>query len=99
MTRPDRLADADRASLAAILAASPELAAVTGSGRAFAAIMIERRGRKLLGPWMGAALATGEPALRSFVIGLRTDQDALANGFSAGACDGQAAGMPPECVP
>jgi hypothetical protein len=27
MTRPDRLADADRASLDAILAASPELAA------------------------------------------------------------------------
>jgi hypothetical protein len=46
MTRPDRLAD-DRASLGAILAASPELAAVTASVRDFAAIMNKRRGRRL----------------------------------------------------
>jgi hypothetical protein len=45
MTRPDRLDDADRASLDAILARSPELAAVAASVRAFAAIMNERRGR------------------------------------------------------
>jgi hypothetical protein len=44
MTRPDRLADADRASLGAILAA------VTASVRDFAAIMNERRGRRLLEP-------------------------------------------------
>ena len=92
MTRPDRLADADRASLDAILAASPELAAITASVRAFAAIMNERRGRKLLEPWMTAALATGEPALRSFVTGLRADQDAVTNGlslpWSSGAVEG-----------
>ena len=92
MTRPDNLADADRASLDAILAASPELAAVTASVRAFAAMMNERRGRKLLEPWMNAATATGEPALRSFVTGLRADQDAVANGlslpWSSGAVEG-----------
>ena len=92
MTRPDRLADADQASLDAILAASPELAAVTASVRAFAAIMTERRGRKRLEPWMTAALATGEPALRSFVTGLRADQDAVTNGlslpWSSGAVEG-----------
>jgi transposase len=82
MTRPDRLADADQASLDAILAASPELAAVTTSVRDFAAIMTQRRGRKLLEPWMSAALATGEPALCSFVTGLRADQDAVTNGLS-----------------
>jgi hypothetical protein len=50
MTRPDRLADADGASLDAILAASPELAAVTAASvRDFAVIMNERRGRKLSG--------------------------------------------------
>ena len=63
MTSPDR--DADRASLDAILAASAELAAVAASVRAFAAIMNERRGRKLPEPWMTAAHATAEPALRS----------------------------------
>jgi len=82
MTRPDQLADTDRAGLDAILAACPELAAVTASVRAFAAIMNERRGRKLLEPWMAAADATGEPALRSFVTGLRADQDAVTNGLS-----------------
>jgi transposase len=92
MTKPDQLADADRGSLDAILAASPELAAVTASVRAFAAMMNERRGRKLLEPWMTAALATGEPALCSFVTGLRADQDAVTNGlslqWSSGAVEG-----------
>jgi transposase len=92
MTRPDRLADADKASLDAILAASPELAAVTASVRGFAVIMNERRGQKLLEPWMTAALAAGEPALRSFVTGLRADQDAVTSGlslaWSSGAVEG-----------
>jgi hypothetical protein len=92
MTSPDNLDDAGRASLDSILAASPELAAVTASVRAFAAIMNERRSRKLLEPWMNAALATGEPALRSFVTGLRADQDAVTNGlslpWSSGAVEG-----------
>jgi transposase len=92
MTRPDRLADDDKASLDAILAASPELAAVTAAVRAFATVMNERRGRKHLEPWMTAALATGEPALKSFVTGLRADQDAVTNGlslqWSSGAVEG-----------
>jgi transposase len=92
MTSPGNLADPDKASLDAILAASPELAAVAASVRAFAAIMNEKRGRKKLGPWMTAADATGEPALRSFVTGLRADQDAVTNGlslpWSSGAVEG-----------
>jgi transposase len=92
MTSPGNLADADKASLEAILAASPELASVAESVRAFAAIMNERRGRKLLEPWMTAADATGEPALRSFVTGLRADQEAVTNGlslrWSSGAVEG-----------
>jgi hypothetical protein len=71
------LTDADRISLDAILAASPELAAVTARVGAFAVIMNERRGQKRLETWMINALATGEPALRSFVTGLRADQDAV----------------------
>jgi len=91
MTSPDQLADTDRAGLDAILAVSPELAAVTASVRDFAVMMNERRGRKLLEPWMTAAEATGEPALRSFVTGLRADRDAVTNGrslrWSSGAVD------------
>ena len=92
MTRPDRLANTDKASLDAILAASPQLAAVAASVRGFAVIMNERRGRKLLEPWMTAALATDEPALGSFVTGLRADQDAVTRGlslpWSSGAVEG-----------
>jgi transposase len=92
MTRPDHLADDDKASLDAILDSSPELAAVAAAVRSFADIMNEHRGRKLLEPWMTAALDTGEPALRSFVTGLRTDQDAVTNGlglrWSSGAVEG-----------
>jgi transposase len=92
MTSPDQLAGNDKASLDAILAVSPELTAVAASVRAFAAMMNERRGRKLLEPWIAAAQATGEPALCSFVTGLRSDQDAVTNGlslrWSSGAVEG-----------
>jgi len=92
MTKPDRLTDDDKSSLDAILAASPELAAVTASVRAFATMMNQRRGRKRLELWMTAAVDTGEPALRSFVTGLRADQDAVTNGlslrWSSGAVEG-----------
>jgi transposase len=92
MTNPDKPEDRDKASLDAILAASPELAAIAASVRAFAAMTNERRGRKLLEPWMTDALAAGEPALRSLVTGLRADQDAVTNGltlrWSSGAVEG-----------
>jgi transposase len=92
MTRPSRLADDDKTALDAILASSPELAAVAASVRAFAVILSERRGGERLVPWMNAALATSEPALRTFVTGLRADQEALTNGlslpWSSGVVDG-----------
>jgi hypothetical protein len=47
MTRPGDLDPADQASLDAILTSSPELAALAGHVRAFAAIMTGRRGREL----------------------------------------------------
>jgi hypothetical protein len=70
MTRPADLDLADQASLDAILASSPELAAVTAHVRAFAAIMTGRCGRELE-QWMTAAAGIGQPGLTSFVTGLR----------------------------
>ncbi|HEX6518539.1 MAG TPA: ISL3 family transposase [Streptosporangiaceae bacterium] len=91
MTRPGTLDAGDQASLDAILAASPELAAVTSRVREFAEIMTELRGQDLQ-QWMTAADATGEPALRSFVTGLRADQDAVTAGltlpWSSGSVEG-----------
>ena len=59
MTRPDDLDPADQASLDAILAISPELAALTAQVRAFARLMTGRRGRELE-QWMTAACSTSE---------------------------------------
>jgi len=67
------------------------LAALTTQVRAFAALMTGRRGR-VLEQWMTAAAATGEPALTSFVTGLRADQDAVTAGltlqWSSGSVEG-----------
>jgi hypothetical protein len=57
MTRPGDLDPADQASLDAILASSPELAALTEHVRAFARLMTGRRGRDLE-QWMTAAAAS-----------------------------------------
>jgi hypothetical protein len=70
MTRPADLDPAGQASLDAILADSPELAAVTEHVRAFARLMTGRRGRDLE-QWMTAATSTGDPALTSLVTGPR----------------------------
>jgi transposase len=91
MTRPGSLTRHDRQRLDAILAASPDLAVLTGHVRGFAALMTERRGRDLE-QWMTAAHASGEPGLRSFVTGLRADQDAVTAGltlpWSSGSVEG-----------
>jgi len=81
MTRPGELDPAGQASLDVILASSPELAALTAHVRAFATLMSQRRGRHLE-KWMTTAAAAGEPALTSFVTGLRADQDAVTAGLT-----------------
>jgi len=91
MTRPGDLDPAGQASLDAILAASPELAAATAHVRTFADLMNQRRGRDLE-QWIEAAAAGGEPALKSFITGLHADQDAVTAGltlrWSSGSVEG-----------
>jgi transposase len=91
MTSPSDLDTKDQARLDAILASSLELAAVTAHVRSFAALMTGRRGRDLE-QWMASAAATAEPALQSFVTGLRADQDAVTAGltlpWSSGSVEG-----------
>jgi hypothetical protein len=88
---PSRLAPAGQAQLDAILDACPELAAVTTHVRGLAAMMTSRRGRDLE-KWMTSAAAAGDPALSSFVTGLRADQDAVTAAltlpWSSGAVEG-----------
>jgi transposase len=91
MTRPGTLASDKQALLEVILDSCPELAAVTVHVRAFAELMTERRGRDLE-QWMSEVATSGDPALRSFVTGLRRDQDAVTAGltlrWSSGAVEG-----------
>ncbi|MFE3000709.1 ISL3 family transposase [Nocardia sp. NPDC059246] len=76
MRNPTTIDANDQRRLDAILAASPPLAALVGHVRAFATIMCELRGRELE-RWMAAVEADDQPALHSFVRGLRRDQDAV----------------------
>ncbi|MFI7194016.1 ISL3 family transposase [Nocardia nova] len=91
MTNPATLATEHQVVLDRILAASPDLAALTGHVRAFAEIMTKRRGRDLE-QWMAAVDTDDQPALHSFVRGLRRDQDAVTAGltmkWSSGTVEG-----------
>jgi transposase len=81
MSDPHSLTTDDKTQLTAILAACPELAALRAHVAAFADLMTQRRGRELE-KWITAAAASGLPELRSFVTGLRRDQDAVTAGLT-----------------
>ncbi|MFF5036429.1 ISL3 family transposase [Nocardia salmonicida] len=91
MTDPARIDPGDQRRLDLILTASPGLAALAGHVRSFAAIMKELRGGDLE-KWMNTVDADDQPALHSFVRGLRRDQDAVTAGltlpWNSGAVEG-----------
>lgn len=79
MSDPAHLDTDTQQRLDAILAGSAELTALADHVRAFAAIMVQHRGREL-DQWMSAVTAQDLPALHSFVRGLRRDLDAVTAG-------------------
>lgn len=82
-TRPDRLADDDKARLGEILARSAPLAATAGHVAAFAAMLTGRTGtRAALTEWLNTVDAADLPHLRSFTAGIRRDLDAVINGLT-----------------
>ncbi len=81
MTDPAALDPADTQRLDAILTFSPALACLAGHVQSFATILCQLRGRDLE-RWMKAVDADDQPALQSFVRGLRQDQDAVTAGLS-----------------
>jgi transposase len=91
MTDPATIDPTDQQRLDAILAASPPLTALAGHVRSFATMMCALRGAELEG-WMRAVEAEDQPALHSFVVGLRRDQDAVTAGltmpWSSGVVEG-----------
>ncbi|MDV6247209.1 transposase [Rhodococcus opacus] len=89
--RPDRLTDDERAQLDALLGRSPALTTTRELVHDFAEIMTDRRGLDLAA-WMTAVDAHGEPALRSFVRGLRRDLDAVTAGLTLSHSSGPVEG-------
>lgn len=81
MTDPQNMEPDDRQSLDDILDRSRHLTALTGHVRSFATMMCELRGHELE-TWMAAVDADDLPALHSFVLGLRRDQDAVTAGLT-----------------
>jgi transposase len=91
MSDPATMESKNQRRLDAILAASPQLSALASHVRAFATMLCSRQGQDLEG-WMAAVDADDQPALRSFVVGLRRDQDAVTAGltlpWSSGVVEG-----------
>jgi transposase len=83
MAGPDRkghhLAPASRTRLDAILAASPQLAALAGHVARFSQIASGRLGSAALDAWLDAADADDQPDLHHFTAGIRQDYQAVAN--------------------
>ncbi|MBR7828313.1 hypothetical protein KDK95_18520 [Actinospica sp. MGRD01-02] len=78
---PRSLDDEEEAQRAQILERCPELAALAGRVRTFAAVMTERQGH-LLDKWIAATQASGLGPLAGFAHGLTGDYDAVRNGPS-----------------
>ncbi|MCE7003287.1 helix-turn-helix domain-containing protein [Kibdelosporangium philippinense] len=81
MTDPPTMDGTAQQKLDAVLAASSHLAALANHVRSFAAMMCDRRGHELEA-WMTAVDADDQPALHSFVRGLRRDLDAVTAGLT-----------------
>jgi transposase len=83
MAGPDRkghhLAPADRTRLDAILAASPQLAALAGHVARFSEIASGRLGSTALDAWLDAVDADDQPDLHHFTAGIRQDHQAVAS--------------------
>ena len=92
MTDPQNMDPDDQQVLDAVLARSPALAALAAHVRAFATMMCQLRGRELEA-WLAAVEADELPALRSFAVGVRRDQDAVTAGltlpWNSGPVEGQ----------
>jgi Transposase len=81
MTDPQNMDPDDQQLLDRILASSPHLAALAAYVRSFATMMCQLRGHELEA-WLAAVDADDLPALRSFTLGIRRDQDAVTAGLT-----------------
>jgi transposase len=93
LTRPGHLKPEEQAQLTAIRSQCPHINALAAHITTFAEMMTERTGDQDLEAWLTAVEADdGQPDLRSFATGIRTDQQAVTNGltlpYSSGKVEG-----------
>jgi transposase len=81
MQKPTSLEADEQESLQRVLDRCPELNALAGHVRAFAEMMRDLRGDRLV-QWMDDVQADDLPDLHSFVAGVRRDQDAVVSGLT-----------------
>ncbi|WP_281249713.1 transposase [Nonomuraea wenchangensis] len=91
LRNPANLDPDEHHRLQVLTTACPQLAALHERVHQFAEMMTHRRGQNLE-TWMNAVLNDDLPELRSFVTGLRRDQDAVTAGltlpYSSGPVEG-----------
>ncbi|GAB2779443.1 ISL3 family transposase [Streptomyces chlorus] len=89
---PDSLTSEETVKIKSILARCPQLSTAAAHVRSFAEMMRDRAGHHLT-EWLTEAHATDLPELQSFVVGIRSDLEAVTAGltlpFSSGAVEGQ----------
>lgn len=88
----DDLAAADRAYVAALCTAHPDVAVVRRVGQAFLALLQDRDQAGLEG-WLASAEASGIRELQGFASGLRQDRDAVEAALSLAWSQGQTEGF------
>jgi transposase len=91
MQKPTSLEADEQESLQRVLDRCPELNALAGHVRAFAEMMRDLRGDRLV-QWMDSVQADDLPDLHSFAMGVRRDQDAVVAGLTMRWSSGQVEG-------
>jgi transposase len=91
LSRPEALSELEQLRLKAVLANCPELEALTGHVRSFAAMLTERRGERLL-EWLDAVRQDALPSLHTLAAGIDRDRGAVIAGltlpWSSGVVEG-----------
>jgi transposase len=99
LTRPDHLEPDEREQLERIRAGCPHIDALAGHIAAFAEMMDGLTGAAHLDPWLAAVeAADGQPELRSFATGIRSDKEAVLNGLTLPRNSGRVEGIANKAV-
>lgn len=94
LTRPSNLTERQTARLAKLIAACPEMTALSGLVRSFAALLVpDPANAAALTSWLDQARAAGLPHLHSFARGIEQDHDAVVAALTTSYHNGRTEGV------